>query len=364
VRVALTCPYDWAAPGGVQVHVRGLGRVLRARGHEVLVLAPASEAPGEPWVRAVGRPVRIPYAGTVAPIAPWPWTLGSVRRALRAFRPDVVHVHEPFTPSTSMAATWAAPAPVVATFHAYLGRSRLLEAAGPALRPLWGRLRVRVAVSEAAAAFLARAFPGPVEIVPNGVDVERFARAEPVAGLPQGRRVLWVGRLDPQKGFPVALRAFARVLREVPDACLVVAGDGRGRRALRDAPAEAARRVVSLGAVPHEDLPGYHAACHAFLAAATGQESFGIVLVEAMAAGLPVVCTDIPGYREVVRDGEEGLLAPPGDDAALAARLARVLRDADLARRLGEAGRRRASSYAWDGVAARLEELYERAAGA
>ncbi len=363
MRIALACPYDWAAPGGVQVHVRQLAGVLRGRGHEAIVLAPASARPPEPWVRPVGRPVRVAYAGTVAPICPWPGSFRRVRAELAAFGPDVVHVHEPFTPSTSMFAALASPAPVVATFHAFLSRSRLLRAAAPALRPVWERLRARIAVSEAAARFVSGPFRGPLEVVPNGVDVERFAGAEPASGLPAGRRVLWVGRLDRQKGFPVAVRAWAEIARRAPDAWFVVVGEGRDLVALHELPEEAARRVLALGTVRHEDLPPFHAASHVFVSAATGQESFGIVLVEAMAAGLPVVCTDIPGYREVVRDGVEGILVPPGDAGALAGALLRVLGDPGLARRLGEAGRVRARAYDWSVIVGRLEELYGRAAG-
>jgi phosphatidylinositol alpha-mannosyltransferase len=258
MKIALACPYDWSAPGGVQVHVRQLGAGLRERGHEVLVLAPGDGPAAEPWVRIVGRPVRIPYRGTVAPISFSPSAWSRVRGRLRAFDPDVVHVHEPLTPSVSMLATLASEAPVVATFHAYLDRSRLMELAGPALRRVHRRIRVTVAVSEAAASFLRRVVRGPVEIVPNGVDVERFAHPGPPAeGSPMGRRVLWVNRLDPQKGFGVMVRAFAELAERRPDVVLVVAGDGRDRDELSRLPEEVRRRVVLLGTVPHE-LPRHH----------------------------------------------------------------------------------------------------------
>jgi phosphatidylinositol alpha-mannosyltransferase len=217
-----------------------------------------------------------------------------------------------------------------------------------------------VAVSEAAATFLRRVVAGPVEIVPNGVDVERFAHPGPPAeGLPVGRLVLWVNRLDPQKGFGVMVRAFEDLARRRTDVCLVVAGDGRDREALRGLPEEVRRRVVRLGTVPHDELPRYHAAADVFASAATGQESFGIVLVEAMAAGVPVVATDIPGYRDVVRDGVDGLLVRPGDPAALSNALERVLSEPDLARALAEAGRERAAAFSWDVVVPRLEAVYE-----
>jgi phosphatidylinositol alpha-mannosyltransferase len=361
VRLALVCPYAWEAAGGVQVHVRQLASRLLERGHEVVVLAPTTAPASEPRLRSVGRPMRVPYRGTVAPIAPFSYR--RTRSALEVFGPDLVHVHEPFTPSASMFATLAARAPVVATFHAYLDRSRAMELAAPVLRKVWARITLGIAVSEAAASFLRRALPdASLEIVPNGVDVRAFAEPGTVAdGLQEGRRIVWVNRLDPQKGFPIAVAAFSKVLADVPDAVLVVLGDGRDREALGLLTGSARSRIDMCGSVPNDRIPGYHAACEAFVSAAVGQESFGIALVEAMAAGLPVVATDIPGYREVVTDGVEGLLVPPRDPEALAAGLVRVLQEPGLGRRLGEAGRARARSFDWPIVVDRLEELYARA---
>ncbi|MBI4259209.1 MAG: glycosyltransferase family 4 protein, partial [Actinobacteria bacterium] len=296
MRVALACPYDWDAQGGVQVHVRQLAAHLRARGHQVLTLAPGGRLgvrAGEPDVRIVARPLRVPYQGTVAPIAPSPLSLARVRTALRAFRPDVVHVHEPLVPSTSMAAALVARSPVVATFHAHAERSGLFDRAAPLLRPVWRRLDLRLAVSEAAASFVGDRMGDRPRVVPNGVDVRPFATATPAPGVPEGRPILWVGRLDRQKGFPVAVGAFADVAAGVPDAVLLVAGDGADRGAVDRLPADVRARVVMLGSVPHDRLPGYHAAAELFVAPALGQESFGIVLVEAMAAGLPVIASDI-----------------------------------------------------------------------
>ena len=362
MKVLLACPYDWHAPGGVQVHVRQLASALRDRGHEVLVLAPADSPATEPWVRIVGRPIRVPYGGTVAPISFSPSAWSKVRGRLRAFAPEVVHVHEPLTPSVSMLTTLAAQAPVVATFHAYLDRSRLMQLAGPALRRVHRRITVSIAVSEAAAGFLRRVISGAVEIVPNGVDVERFAHPGPPAeGLPVGRVILWVNRLDPQKGFGVMVRAFEALARERSELYLVVAGDGRDREALDRMSAAGRSRVVHLGTVSHADLPRYHAGADVFAAAATGQESFGIVLIEAMAAGVPVVATDIPGYREVVRDGVEGVLVPPEDPVALAAAIGRILDEPDLARSLAEAGRVRARTFSWSEVVPRVEAVYQGA---
>ena len=360
MRIALVCPYAWEAAGGVQVHVRNLATRLRDRGHDVTVLAPTTATPSERWVRSIGRPIRVPYRGTVAPIAPAAYR--RTRSVLAALRPDVVHVHEPLTPSASMFATLTADAPVVATVHAYLDRSIAMELAAPFLRRVWRHVTVGVAVSEAAASFLRRAVPtATLEIVPNGVDVAAFSAAKPRKDLPGGRRILWVNRLDAQKGFPVALAAFSKVLVEVPDATFVVVGEGKDRESLGLLTREALARVDMRGAAENAEVPAYHAGCDVFVASAVGQESFGIAVVEAMAAGVPVVVSDIPGYREVVTDGEDGLLVAPRDPAALAAGLVRVLREPGLAERLGEAGRERARSFDWPIVVDRLEELYGRA---
>jgi phosphatidylinositol alpha-mannosyltransferase len=364
VRIALVCPYAWDDAGGVQVHVRELGERLRERSHHVVGLAPVRRAAAESWIRGVGRPVDLTYNASSAPIDPRPWSAAQVRAELRGFRPDVVHVHEPFAPSTTLWAVLTSPAPVVATFHSGATRSRLFDLAAPVLRVLARRLAVRVAVSRAAAQFAGSRLGGPFEMVPNGLDVGRFADATPgpdLAGL-EGVKLLFCGRLDERKGFPVAVEAFELLLQSRPSLRLVVAGDGPDRAAADLLPADARKRVTMLGAVPHDDLPPVHTACDLFLGTAVGGESFGYVLAEAMAAGLPVVASDIPGYDEVITNEVDGLLVPPRDPAAVAAAAARVLDDPALAARLSGGGRDRVRSFDWSTVVTRLEELYERAA--
>jgi phosphatidylinositol alpha-mannosyltransferase len=361
VKIALACPYAWDAPGGVQVHVEQLAVHLKRRGHEVLVLAPARTAPCQPWVGIVGRPVRVPYQGTVAPICFSARSARAIGSALRSFRPDLVHAHEPFSPSTGMLSTWRSRVPVVATFHAFAERSALLSAAAPILRPLWARIRVRMAVSRAAAAFVEGRFGGPVRVIPNGCDVDLFAKARPREDLPPGRRMLWVGRLDEQKGFPVAVQSFADLAVEFADLSLVVVGEGRDRPAVARLDPDTRGRVVLAGSVPHHELPQYLSGADVFIGPALGQESFGIVLVEAMAAGVPVVASDIPGYREVVRDEVDGILVPPGDHEALAGAVRRVLLDPGQAARLRDAGRARAQAYSWDTVIELIEAAYQEA---
>jgi phosphatidylinositol alpha-mannosyltransferase len=363
MRVALVCPYAFDDPGGVQVHVRELTLRLHAMGHEAVVLAPLRHPAADHWVIGVGRPVDIAYNRSNAPIDPRPWSRRAVRAALDAFTPDVVHAHQPTAPSTGMWATLESPAPVVATFHSGATSSRLYDLAAPAMRRLASRLAVRIAVSERAAAFERARIGGEWEVIPNGVETARFAEAEPLTGLPDGRRLLFVGRLDDRKGFAVAVEAFAGLAARRDDVVLVVAGDGPARPALDRLDPAVRGRVVMLGVVPSADLPPVHAACELYLGPATGGESFGIVLVEAMAAGLPIVASEIPGYDEVMTDGREGVFVPPRDPAALAAATERILDDHRLAADLALAGRERAAAFDWGTVAGRIVGAYERALG-
>ncbi len=360
MRVALACPYAWDDPGGVQVQVRELAERLRDGGHEVLVLAPARTAPTEPWVRAVGRPLDIPYNASNAPIDPRPWSRAAVRHALAGFGPDVVHAHQPTAPSTGLWATLEARAPVVGTFHSGAGRARLYDLAAPVLRRVMRRLAIRTAVSERAAAFEHQRIGGIFEVIPNGLDVVRFSKAQP-ADLGPGRKLLFVGRLDARKGFSTALQAF-QVLAELhEDLRLVIVGDGPEGSVVATLGEDLRERVTMLGAVRNADLPPLATSCDLYLGPAMGGESFGVVLIEAMAAGLPVVASDIAGYDEVVTDGVDGLLVPPGDPDALASAAGRILEDAELAERLATAGRERAAAFDWSVILPAIEDVYARA---
>ena len=363
MRIVQICPYSWDAHGGVQAHVRHLADELLARGHEVLVLAPGLEPPAQPYVRLVGRPTRIRFNGSVAPLCLDPFSAAIVRGAFDDFRPDVIHVHEPFAPSTSLLGVLCADAPVVATFHAYhepfTVHGGIYTGWSQLLRPVWSRIDHRIAVSRAAQQTMSSRMGGARStIVPNGASIDHFRHAMP-ASLPGGRRMLFVGRLESRKGFRVAVDAFAELGERFADLRLVVVGDGPHRTQVRRLPRALRQRVDMVGRVSHAALPTYHAAADFFVAPATGRESFGIVLVEAMAAGLPVVASDLPGYGEVVRHEREGLLVTPADPDALAAGAARLLDDPLLARRLSAAGRIRARSFAWPRVAARVERVYD-----
>jgi phosphatidylinositol alpha-mannosyltransferase len=265
-------------------------------------------------------------------------------------------------PSVSMHAVLQANAPVVATFHSNVGRERVsslwFKLAAPMVRPVWNRLARRIAVSEAARhSVSSRMGDGDLLIVPNGVDVDRFATARPAA-LPPGRHLLFVGRLEERKGFPVAVAAFAQLSKVYTDLRLLVIGDGSERDAVDDLDPAVRSRVEMLGRVDDDRLASYLKAATVYLGPATGGESFGIVLAEAMAAGLPIVASDIDGYRDVARDGLEALLVPPGDVSALVAAVREILDDGRLAASLGSGGARRAREFDWDAVAARLVDVY------
>jgi len=360
VRIALACPYAWDDAGGVQVQVGELAERLLSRGHDVKVLTPARRRPREPHVVGVGRPVDVPYNASNAPIDLRPWSRRRIRDLLRGFGPDLVHAHQPTVPSTGMWATLEARAPVVGTFHSGATRARLYDLTAPLIRRVARRLAVRIAVSERAAAFERSRIGGAFEIIPNGVETAAFAEAIP-ADLGAGTKLLFVGRLDARKGFPAAVDAFRRLAARRDDLRLVVAGDGPQGSAVDRLDDADRARVRMLGRVPHAELPAVAAACDLYLGPATGGESFGVVLVEAMAAGLPVVASDIPGYDEVVRDGVNGLLVPPGNPDALAAAAGRVLDEPALAGRLAAAGRDRAAIFDWSVVVEAIEEAYRRA---
>jgi phosphatidylinositol alpha-mannosyltransferase len=240
---------------------------------------------------------------------------------------------------------------VVATFHTGAERSRLYDLAAPVLRRIARRIVLRVAVSRVAERAAASRIGGSFEIVPNGADVARFADAEP-AELGDGTKLLFVGRLDERKGFPVAVDAFGRLAPDRPEIRLIVVGDGPERSAVNGLPVDLRARVAMLGAVRSVDLPPFEGV-RLYLGTSVGGESFGIVLVEAMAAGLPVVASRIPGYDEVVTDGVDGLLVAPRDPEALARAAGTILDDPGLTERLSAAGLARAATFDWRVVGAR-----------
>ncbi|MBO4239578.1 MULTISPECIES: glycosyltransferase family 4 protein [Pseudonocardia] len=360
MRIGIVCPYSLDVAGGVQRHVLDLAAALRALGHTVEVLAPTTGTAPE-FVTPAGRAVGVPYNGSVARVAFGPLTRHRTRRWLAAHDFDVLHVHEPTTPSVSALALLDARGPVVATFHTSTERSRVLAAFGPVARPLLERVTARIAVSATARRVQVEHLGGDATEIPNGVDVARFAHG-PALDLPPAVRVGYVGRFDePRKGMPVLLAALRRVVAERPDVRLLVVGRGDGDRLRRAAGPGLAGRIDLLGPVDEATKAAALRSVAVFCAPHRGGESFGMVLTEAMAAGAPVLAADLESFRAVLDDGRAGALFPPGDDAALAAALTRLLDDGTARARLAAAGRERAQRYDWPVVASDVLRVYRAA---
>lgn len=359
MRIALVTPYSWTAPGGVNMHVRELGHHLRARGHEVRVLAP-SDGPVEPGVISLGRTVGVPFNRGVARIAFGPRIAARVRTALRRARPDVIHIHEPLAPSASLLAALLGRAPTVVTFHSGVD-APALRVARAALRPLRGRFAVAIAVSDYAREIIADWFGPGVVVIPNGIETSLYNAIEPPE--PTGRTVLFFGRLEERKGPQVLVAALPRLFDQIPDARIVIAGDGALRADLeRDIPPALADRVTFPGAFGTPERVSLLRAANVVCLPARG-ESFGYTLVEAMAAGRAVVASDDPGYRCVATDGAEALLRDPDDPAAFADALAGLLLDPPAARAMGDRGRASAARYDWAQVTDQVERAYRTALG-
>jgi phosphatidylinositol alpha-mannosyltransferase len=369
MNVGLVCPYEWTVPGGVGNHVRALAAELRRLGHRVDVLAPAERPVPEPGFVGLGGSVAVPYNGSVARIAIGPRTLVRVRAALARGGYDLLHVHEPLSPSVGLLAVTQSggKVPAVGTFHANLDRSLALAAAGPLLRRAYDRLAGRIAVSAAARDTWQRRFGGAMTVVPNGVAPEFFAGPKPLPGWSDGPTVLFVGRLEPRKGLAYLVRAFLRLKPRFPGLRLLVVGRDDGRQqatAMAMVPPRLRPDLVFVGAVAQAELPSWYASADLFCAPSLGGESFGIVLAEAMAVGLPVVCSDIGGYRDLVRDGSHGLLVPPRDPEALATAIAGLLDNPARLAAMGQAAAAAARRYAWEVVAGEVVEVYRAALAA
>jgi phosphatidylinositol alpha-mannosyltransferase len=366
VKIALVSPYDYPYPGGVTEHVRNLADQFLARGHEVHVIAPSSSLPEtlpeRPAVHRVGRPVPIPANGSVARITLPLRGYLEVKRLLAFQGFDIVHLHEPMMPSLPLTVLHHSPTINVGTFHAFNSSHMAYFYGKQVLKPFFNRLHGRIAVSGPARDFVSRHFPGEYRVIPNGIDYARFAtRRAPIERFEDDRLdVLFVGRLEKRKGLEYLLRAWPLVRAEVPQARLLVVGGGRRLAGYRRwIGAHGWSDVHFIGYVSADDLVRYYQTSDVFCAPSTGQESFGIVLLEAMASGRAIVASRIPGYAEVLHDGVEGLLVEPRSASALAAGLIRLLRDADLRRQMGERGRTEAAPFDWSRVADGVLELYE-----
>ena len=362
MKIGLVTPYVYPIPGGVNEHVRYLYENLRLRGHDVRIISSSHglQRASDGDVIRLGKGFSMPTNGSVGTITVSPRYVSQVGRMLERERFDVLHFHEPFVPFLSLILLHQSRSVNIATFHAYAGFSPSYEFGRRFMQGHASRLNGRIAVSAAARHFIDRYFPGDYKVIPNGVDVDRFERAVPLARWHDGvPNLLFVGRHEPRKGLLELLKAY-RLLRRDGIACrLLVVGSGpQEREARRYVLTRRLLDVEFLGRVTDPEKAQLYKTADVFVSPATGRESFGIVLLEAMAAGAPIVCSDIHGYKGVVRRGEEALLVPPGESRPLAEAIRRVLDDPDLRERMRQSGLERVVEFGWDRIAARVEAYY------
>jgi phosphatidylinositol alpha-mannosyltransferase len=362
MKIGLVCPYIYPDNGGVAQHVRFLYENLRLRGHDVRILT-ASHGPqraSEGDILRLGVGFSVPINASVGTLTFSPRYLSQIGAMLDRERFDVLHFHEPFVPFLSLFLLRESTSVNIATFHAYAGFSPSYEFGSRALRGHARRLHGRIAVSAAARHFIDRFFPGDYKVIPNGVDVPRFAKAVPIARWQDGRpNVLFVGRHEPRKGLLDLLKAHRIMRKTGSNARLLVVGSGpQEREARRYVATRGLQGVEFLGRVSDSEKAQLFRTADVYASPATGGESFGIVLLEAMAAGTPIVCSDIHGYKGVVRRGREGLLVPPRAPRELAIAIDRLLRDPALREQMGAAGQERAEDFSWPRVTAKVGDYY------
>ncbi len=365
MRIGMVCPYAWGIPGGVQAHVRDLAETLISQGHSVSVLAPGDEDdPALPaYVVGAGKAVPIPYNGSVARLQFGLVSAARVRRWLRDGRFDVVHVHEPGAPSLSLLTCMIYDGPLVATFHMATTRSRVLSTFDSVLQPFLEKLTARIAVSMAARRVIVEHLGADAVVIPNGVSLANYARPELLAGYPRaGATIGFIGRYDePRKGMDVLIDAVGRLIEDGRDVQLLVAGRGDSEPFLDLLSREVRERVVLLGQVDEIDKIKMLHSIDVYCAPNTGQESFGVILLEAMAAGAAIVASDLEAFRRVLDGGRAGRLFTTGDAAGLAEVLGELLDQPLLRAELVAAGHQVVADYDWARIATEVMRVYELA---
>ncbi|WP_433656174.1 glycosyltransferase family 4 protein [Nocardia sp. CA-128927] len=361
MKIGMVCPYSFDVPGGVQAHVVELARVFIERGHRVSVLAPASEETQLPdFVVSAGRAVAIPYNGSVARLSFGPMAYTRIRRWIDGNDFDLLHIHEPNAPSLSMLALKIAEGPIVATFHTSTTKSLILSTFQGVLRPYHEKISGRIAVSELARRWQVEALGSDAVEIPNGVDVPAFAGAPMLPGYPRaGKTVLFLGRYDePRKGMDVLLGALPELARKHKDLEILIVGRGDEERLRREA-GPLAGHLRFLGQVSDAEKASAMRSADVYVAPNLGGESFGIILIEAMAAGTAVVASELDAFRRVLRDGAAGALVPVGDSAALAKAIDKVLTDDKRRAALVETATQVVGEYDWPVVAEQILRVYE-----
>ncbi|MDD5748374.1 MAG: glycosyltransferase family 4 protein [Actinomycetota bacterium] len=357
MKILMVSPYSWARPGGVNSHIKGLSRELLSRGHRISIIAPdgKGEMDGIEILNA-GKSIPVPSNGSIARIALSPLVFKRVRSTLENGY-DVIHVHEPLVPFVSIASVIFSDSRTVGTFHSSGSRSVPYGFAKITLKGVHEKLDCLIAVSDASRRFVSKYFPGDYKVIPNGVDTGLFfpreTRPSGFAGAPS---ILFLGRNEPRKGFSTLLEAFKIVLREI-DCFLVVVGSGFDSRSLEK---DFQDKILIAGELSDEELPSYISASNVLCAPSLGGESFGIVLLEAMACGTPVVASDIAGYCDVVKATGGGILFRKGNASELASSLIRVLKHENLRNELKGKAISGANEFSWKKLAIEVEKCYQQ----
>ena len=367
MRIGIVCPYSMDAPGGVQVHVKDLASRLLELGHHVSVLAPAEEETVLPdFMEGTGRSIAVRYNGSVARVAFGPVTAARVRRWLEAGDFDVIHIHEPLIPSVGLLALWQADVPVVATFHTATDRSRAMQVAFPMLRPTIERIAARIAVSEEARRTVVEHIGGDAVVIPNGVEVSVYAQAEPRdewRGTPERPTLAFLGRTDePRKGLGILLDAVEDLVAAIPGIRILIAGRGDLSQA-KEVGLRHPGVLELLGEITEDDKRSLLSSVDLYIAPQTGGESFGIVLVEAMAAGAGIVASDLPAFMRVLDEGRAGALFPVGQSTALASAILGALGDEAKTERRRALAKTWCQRYDWHVVTSSILDVYALAIG-
>lgn len=361
-RIGIVCPYGWDTPGGVQAHIADLAQYLIAHGHYVSVLAPTSAEENLPdYVVSAGRPIPIPYNGAVARILFGPIAFARVRQWISNGDFDLLHLHEPAIPSISLLACFAADGPMVGTFHASAKRQKAIFAIGPILEPLIEKLTARIAVSEAARATLTEHLETDAVVVPNGIYATRLANGKSREKW-SGNTLGFIGRFEePRKGLAVLIEALPKIISQVPDARIIVAGPGDSEKFLEEVPHNLRSRFTFLGRISEEEKADFLQSISLYIAPNTGGESFGIILAEALAGGAAVVASDIPAFDALLGGGQYGALFESENPKSLSDEIVKLLKDGDRRMRYKVLGKEYAQSFDWESVAMRIYDVYEMA---
>lgn len=359
LRIGMVSPYGWDLPGGVQAHIHDLALYCMERGHEVSVLAPAMEEETLPaWVQSSGRPISIPYNGAVARVAFGPVVNRRVRKWIQEGDFDLLHLHEPAIPSLSLLACWAAEGPLVGTFHVSAPKQKAIYAVGPILEPAIEKLHARIAVSQTARNTLTEHLETDAVVIPNGINVHAFAQGERTQEFGD-RAIGFVGRFDePRKGLAILLESCEYLIATNVDFQLVIAGPGSKDEYLNQMSQKLKERTVFLGRVSDSRKQQLLRSVAIYVAPNTGGESFGIILAEALAAGAPVVASNLPAFRDVLEDGASGILFPTEDSQALAKAISELLDDRERRMSLTVRGQVRAKKFDWTVVGESIFDIY------